>query len=61
MSIDRTPEEFTDYVKRLEVLAWHLVGETEEYEALMEDGKANGRTYVQALELLVLTKSGGID
>lgn len=59
--MSRTPEEFSDYVKRLEALAWHLVGDTEEYEALMDDGKANERTYVEALEMLVLTKSGGVD
>ena len=61
MSIDRTPKEFADYVKRLQALAWHVVGDTEEYEILMETAKRNERTYVEALEMLVLTKSGGAD
>ena len=43
--LDRTPEEFTNYVKRLEELAWRLVGDCEEYQALMEDESRHiGRT-----------------
>ena len=59
--IERTPEEFTHYVKRLEELAWRLVGDYEEYQALMEDESMTHRTYVEALELLILAKSGGAD
>ena len=59
--LDRTPEEFTRYVKRLEELAWRLVGDCEEYQALMEDESMAHRTYVEALELLILVKSGGAD
>lgn len=58
---DRTPEEFTRYVKRLEELAWRLVGDCEEYQELMEDESMAHRTYVEALELLILMKSGGAD
>ncbi len=57
--LDRTPEEFTNYVKRLEELAWRLVGDCEEYQALMEDESMAHRTYVEALGLLILMKSGG--
>ena len=59
--LDRTPEEFTRYVKRLEEFAWRLVGHREEYQALMEDELMAHRTYVEALELLILMKSGGTD
>lgn len=58
--LDRTPEEFSRYVKRLE-LAWRLVGDCDEYQALMEDESMAHRTYVEALELLILMKSGGAD
>ena len=58
---DRTPEEFTAYVKRLESLAWKLVGHRDEYEVLMDDPAMSQLTYVEALERLVLLKSGGID
>ena len=59
--LDRTPEEFTRNVKHLEELAWRLVGDFEEYQALMEDESMAHRTYVEALELLILMKSGGTD
>lgn len=58
---DRTPEEFTRYVKRLEELAWRTVGTCEEYEALMEEAKLDRLSYVEALEMLILNKSGGAD
>lgn len=61
MIIDRTPEEFTAYVRRLEELAWRLVGDSEEYHLLMEDPSLANQTYVEALELLILFKSGGAD
>ena len=59
--LDRTPEEFTKYVKRLEELAWRLVNDRDEYQALMEDESMAHRTYVEALELLILINSGGAD
>lgn len=58
---DRTPEELTAYVKRLEELAWRLVGDFEEYQALMEDTSMVHHTYIEALELLILAKSGEAD
>ena len=61
MHIGRTPEDFTAYVKRLEELAWRTAGDNEKYEALMEEAKLDRRSYVEALELLVLSKAEGID
>ena len=61
MPITRTPDEFASYEKRLEELAWRLVGHRDEYEALMEEGKLDRLSYVEALERLVLLKSGGAD
>ncbi len=58
---DRSPEELTVYVKRLEELAWRLVGDAEEYKALMEDTSMVHHTYIEALELLILAKSGSAD
>ncbi len=61
MSIHRTPEELTAYVKRLEELAWRLVGDCEEYQTLMENDSMAGVTYIEALEMLILAKTGGAD
>lgn len=59
--LDRTPEEFTRYVKRPEELVWRLVENCDEYQALMEDESMEHRTYVEALEILILMKSGNAD
>lgn len=59
--LHRTPEELTAYVKRLEELAWKAVGETEEYQQLMEEAKLDHCSYVAALEHLILAKAGGTD
>lgn len=48
VALDRTSEE----------LAWRLVGDGEEYEALMEDVSMAQRTHVEALELLILKRCG---
>ncbi len=48
-------------MRRLEALAWKLVGHRDEYEALMDDPVMSQLTYVEALERLILLKSGGID
>ena len=61
MQMDRTPTEFLAYVKGLEELAWWAVGSTEEYEQLMEEGKLDQLSYLQALERLILKKNGGAD
>lgn len=61
MHLDRTPEEFTAYVKGLEELAWWTVGSSAEYEHLMEEAKLDQKSYLEALERLILTKNGGVD
>ncbi len=61
MTSERSPEELTAYVKRLEALAWQTVGSTEEYERLMEDPLLHYLTYVEALERLILDHAGGAD
>ena len=61
MVIQRSPEEFTSYVKRLEEIARRLAGHRDEYQALMAESKLDHPNYVEALERLVLLKSGGAD
>lgn len=61
MELDRTPEEFTAYVRALEELAWWTVGSTAEYETLMHEAKLEQKSYLEALERLILIKNDGTD
>lgn len=58
--MEQTPSEFMARVRRLEALAHpQTVRETWEYENWMNAAKANGSTYVEALEYAIGMKLGG--
>jgi len=58
--MDQTPAEFMARVRRLEALTHPLtVQETLEYENWMNAAKANGSTYIEALEYVIGMKLGG--
>lgn len=58
--MDQTPAEFMARVCRLEALARpQTAQETEDYEKWMNAAKANGSTYVEALEYVIGMKQGG--
>ena len=58
--MDQTPPQFMIKVRRLEALAHPLtIQETLEYEKWMTAAKANGSTYVEALEYVIGMKLGG--
>jgi hypothetical protein len=58
--MDQTPEEFMARVCRLEALAHpQTPEESSDYEKWMNAAKANGSTYVEALEYVIGMKLGG--
>ena len=58
--MDQTPSEFMAQVRRLEALARpQTTQEAWAYEKWMNDAKANGSTYVEALEYVIGMKQGG--
>ena len=58
--MEQIPSEFMARVRRLEALALpQTAQETREYEQSMNIAKANGSTYVEALEYVIGIKLGG--